>query len=267
MGIDVHGLHCLEYAKQFGDFGQTVTLGRQHINLSSHLLKKRFGNTVNWENERFCEGLLKNYFGATKTDSIDNSSYENASLIHDMNQPFPHVPQEYDTVIDLGTTEHIFNISQALNNMISLCRPGGQILHVSPTNNFCGHGFWQISPELFFSLYSEQNGFKHTEVFIASRKARNTWYKVKKPMAGQRVPLVSRTKIYAICRTVLVDKTIDRQVQQSDYVAAWEQNNADDQRQKHGLKAWLHRRILHKYFRGVYGLNPNLIRMRIPYHA
>ena len=265
MGIDAHGLNCMKYAKKFGDFGETVTLGRQNILISSSKMKTIFGRGIDWKSEKFCERLLSTYFGAKVTDSIDNSSYEGASHIHDMNQPMPGDFKEYDTVMDLGTIEHVFNISQALNNMIRLCKKGGQILHVSPGNNFCGHGFWQISPELFFSLYSEKNGFKDTEVFVASRKRKNTWYKVKPPAPGQRVPLMSRTKLYTICRTVLVDKDISRNVQQSDYVEAWTKDNkpAVPKSAFERFKARFRHRITHKYFRGMSPLNPNLVRMKV----
>jgi hypothetical protein len=271
MGIDAHALHCLDYAKLFGDFGRTVTLGRQNIYVKTRVLERKFGDRLDWKAQTYCEGLLTACYGAAHVDSIDRSSYESASVILDMNAPLPPDHAEYDTVIDFGTSEHVFNISQALNNTIDLCRVGGQILHVSPANNFCGHGFWQFSPELFFSLYSERNGFKDTEVFIASRKKTGTWYKVKKPKAGERVPLGSGDKIYVICRTVVAEKRAarTRDVQQSDYVAHWEEHKdpqAPATPTRHdAFRAWVHKRILHKYFRTPSRFNPNLIRLRVPY--
>ena len=177
MGIDAHALHCLDYAGLFGAFGRTVTLGRQNVFIKPRRLEAKFGARLDWKSQTYCEGLLETCFGATKVDSIDRSNYEKASVIFDMNEPLPAGFAEYDTVIDFGTSEHVFNISQALNNIIRLCRQGGQILHVSPANNFCGHGFWQFSPELFFSLYSEQNGFRDTEVFVAGRKTTGVFNK------------------------------------------------------------------------------------------
>ncbi len=268
MGIDAHALHCLDYAGLFGAFGRTVTLGRQNVFIKPRRLEAKFGARLDWKSQTYCEGLLETCFGATKVDSIDRSNYEKASVIFDMNEPLPAGFAEYDTVIDFGTSEHVFNISQALNNIIRLCRQGGQILHVSPANNFCGHGFWQFSPELFFSLYSEQNGFRDTEVFVAGRKTTGVWYKVKKPRAGERVPLGSREKLYVICRTVLQKKLAGRalDVQQSDYVARWEEGVAPaDRQQSDAFNAWLHRRILHKYFRTPSRFNPNLIRLQVPY--
>src|SRR6516162_6511281 len=42
--------------------------------------------------------------------------------------------------------------------------------------NYCGHGFWQFSPELFFSLYSEKNGYSDTRIFLVSLDDWDTWY-------------------------------------------------------------------------------------------
>jgi hypothetical protein len=159
MGIDVHGLNLLCYSKNAADFGNTVTIGRQCLNISEADLRAAIQVNSDYCADRYVERLLLQHFGAHHVDSIDNSDYERATTIHDMNVPIPSNLEElYDTVIDGGCLEHIYNISQALRNCSLLCKPGGQILHVLPANNFCGHGFWQIFPELFFSLYSVKNG-------------------------------------------------------------------------------------------------------------
>jgi hypothetical protein len=80
--------------------------------------------------------------------------HEKATHVVDMNKPLA-IEERYDTVIDAGTIEHIYNAPQALANVSAMCAHQGQILHIGPANIFCGHGFWQFSPELFFSLYSE----------------------------------------------------------------------------------------------------------------
>src|SRR5258708_37485432 len=87
--------------------------------------------------------------------------------------------EEYETIIDCGTAEHIFEVSQVLRNLSGLCASGGQIVHVLPANNFCGHGFWQFSPELFFSLYSAASGYGETEVFLADLRDPGEWFEVK----------------------------------------------------------------------------------------
>jgi len=162
-------------------------------------------------------------------DSIDASNYENASIIHDMNNPLPeNLRQQYDTIIDAGTLEHIYNIPQALENCSLLCKPGGQIIHMLPANNFCGHGFWQVSPELFLSLYTNENGYRDTEVFLlyASPQREVSWYKVKRPENGERINIYSSKEVYVFVRTVLHEKIFShRNIQQSDYIFLWDKNS------------------------------------------
>jgi len=227
MGIDLHTLNFLIYAHQSGDFKTTATIGRQEI----HVPKTK--NPIRQVDlTRFCEPLLENFFGSHSIDSFDNSPYEGATYIVDMNSPIPkELERKYDTVIDGGCLEHIFNIPQALKNCSLLLKAGGQIIHVLPANNFCGHGFWQFSPELFFSLYSEENGYKSTEIFLASNNDNRYWYKVKKPRNGQRVNIYSSSEISILVRTILTNEAFKHnQIQQSDYVAQW---NATNQNKTH----------------------------------
>jgi hypothetical protein len=97
-------------------------------------------------------------------------------------------------------------------------------LHVAPTNNFCGHGFWQLSPELFFTLYSEANGYKETEVFLADLANERFWYQVREPRDGKRANVTPSTLLYALVRTRRTKVFSHDDVQQSDYVFAWKRN-------------------------------------------
>jgi len=98
-----------------------------------------------------------------------------------------------------------------------------------PTNNFCGHGFWQFSPELFFSLYSKSNGYAQTEVFIADLSNTKQWYHVGRPSNGQRVEALSSRPLYVLVRTVLEQKGFDHDnVQQSDYAFEWAEPTKDN---------------------------------------
>jgi hypothetical protein len=224
MGLDIHGINFLRYAAQRQRFGAVATLGRQEVQINNRKLalffqlKRSYGP--------YCERLLLDFFGATKVDSFDNSDYENATHVADMNLPMPkdQFPQ-YDTIIDGGTLEHIYNVPQALKNLSHLCREGGQIIHISPANNECGHGFWQFSPELFYSLYSQENGYSQTNVFMACKDNEHYWYEVKKPSNGERVYIQSLAPLFVLCRTHKVSSHFSHaKVQQSDYAYVWKAN-------------------------------------------
>ena len=227
MGIDIHALNFLKYSRNKKEFGDTLTIGRQGIHVNESLIKKSINAKPDYKNNVYCEELLTEYFGAKKVESIDNSAYEGATHIHNMNDPIPqNLAGRFDTVFDGGCLEHIFNIPQALKNCSLFCKPGGQIIHVLPANNFCGHGFWQFSPELFFSLYSKENGYIDTEVFVADTLDANNWYQVKQPTGGQRVNITSLNSLHVLVRTILIGNEINHSnVQQSDYIYEW--NNSE----------------------------------------
>ncbi len=226
MGIDIHALQFLRYAKKKMPLGDTITIGRQGIHLNENTVKSVVGTKPDYKKQIYCEELLTGYFGSTRVRSTDNSDFEGATYIHDMNQALPpSLHGQFDSVLDLGCLEHIFNIPQALKNCSLFCKPGGQIIHVLPANNFCGHGFWQFSPELFFSLYSAENGYEQTEVYLAALRDNRRWYRVTKPHNGKRVNIVSSGEVYALVRTVRTGKSFSHnQVQQSDYQFEWKKS-------------------------------------------
>lgn len=223
MGLDIHALNFLKYSIKTKGLGETLTIGRQSLQVKT-ILKEIKKENPKLSSTIYCEGYLKKYLGSTKVDSVDNSDYEGATYICDMNKQIPsNMVSKFDTVFDGGCLEHIYNIPQALKNCSKLCRSGGQIIHVLPANNFCGHGFWQMSPELFFSLYSSKNGYKNTEVFLADLTDSRRWYKVIKPENGNRVNVLSSNPLYVLVRTFRADENFSHaEVQQSDYEYSWD---------------------------------------------
>jgi len=224
VGIGYHGLQFLRFAAKYAQFGRVATIGRQGLFLDKSEVRNMIDVGADYRHEKYCDNLLLRHFGANSVDSWDYSDYEGASHIADMNKPLRHVSSAYDTVIDAGSLEHVYNAPQALLNVSELCCDGGQILHILPANNFCGHGFWQFSPELFFSLYCESNGYTATRVFLSSEYRTNVWYEVAKPNGGQRANVISFTPVFVLCRTVKVRQPCHETVQQSDYMHIWQQD-------------------------------------------
>jgi len=226
MGFNNHSFNFLRYGlKRSGSFGKTATIGRHRIIMGNKYIKKMLNLSEIIDYGDYCEKLLLTNFGSVKVDSYDFSDYEGATFTHDFNKPLPSNltgPEYlYDTIIDSGSIEHIFNVPQALKNISNMCKIGGTILLILPANNFCGHGFWQMSPELFFSLYSDANGYAETEVFLAGHTDNKNWYKVKKPKNEIRNALKNRSQVYVLVRTKKVRNVLHDTVQQSDYVYVW----------------------------------------------
>lgn len=227
MGINIHALNFLRYLGRYGNLGETLTIGRQALRPSSGVVRRILSlEGSDYTNQTYCDDLLKAHFGASGVNSLDYSIKEGATVQHDLNVPIQESMEgRYDSVIDSGSLEHIFNIPQALLNCSLLCRSGGQIVHVSPANNFCGHGFWQFSPEMFFSLYSLDNGYSETEVFLVENSRPETWFKVRPPSDGRRVNIVNSSEVFILVRTVRGPEISHKNVQQSDYLHVWSSDN------------------------------------------
>ena len=66
---------------------------------------------------------------------------------------------KYTVVIDGGSLEHVFNFPIAIKNCMEMLQVGGYFISLAPANNMLGHGFYQFSPELFYRIFSKENGF------------------------------------------------------------------------------------------------------------
>src|SRR5438105_5125761 len=113
MGIDVHALNFLRYISRREPLGRVATIGRQLLMIRSVRIAEIMGLPRIPELGMYSEELLKRHFGAALVDSYDYSDYEGATFTADMNKPLLS-SREYDTVIDCGTLEHIYNVPQGL---------------------------------------------------------------------------------------------------------------------------------------------------------
>lgn len=158
--------------------------------------------------------------------SVDASGYEGADFVIDLGVSQTGLP-EFDLVIDFGSLEHIFDVGAALRNVIALCRPGGRIAHVLPANNLAGHGFWQFSADLFFELYSTENGFDETEVYYASAIDETVWYRTRRSRPGERFEFVSLEPISVVCITRKTTSVPEFGcIAQPFYSGAWKSNSS-----------------------------------------
>lgn len=93
--------------------------------------------------------------GALECHSLDCSDFEEAGFVFDLNRS--DVPAElvgrFDLIVDAGTLEHIFHLPNVLNNLFTMLRPGGRVMHQAPSSNHLDHGFFMFCPTLFWDFY------------------------------------------------------------------------------------------------------------------
>ena len=276
MGLDINSVRLLLRARADGvRFTRTATLGRQGMYARKKELRRVVGrilpalddaqiDRMAREESAYAEPFLK-ALGAEDVTSIDASSYEGSSILHDMNRPIPDdLKGRFDVVIDGGTLEHVFNFPVAIKNCMEMVAVGGHFLGLTPANNFMGHGFYQFSPELFFRIFTPDNGYAIEQLYLHEDHPGARFYRVSDPQAlGCRVDLVNRrpASLYVQARRTADVPVFANTPQQSDYVDYWAKNAGPHARRggrafnlgktyaPEVVKRWVKRAISSKYNR------------------
>ena len=240
MGIGKTELEFLLYSRnKFGSLKKVLTLGRQQIGIENLEIKQILNSDNNHKCYDYCEDLLKNNFGATLVHSIDFSDYEGCTHIFDIGEEI-NFDHKYDTIIDFGTSEHVFNVGQVFKNIHNMLNVGGRVLHINPANSFNGHGFHQFSHELFYSLYSKTNGYSNTQVFLNdySNKHKGYWFEIVKSESGTRLEYSCKEPVGNLVHTIKKDDVKKLSVYQILYDYDWKKKGMPEvQKKKSGL--WL----------------------------
>ena len=240
MGMDIHGTKLALYAKTLGvSFANTAMIGRHTLHLSSRELHQQmtaFGyphsfpevNALFQRNKGYAEPFLE-ALGAREVLSFDASGYENATHIHDLNLPIDDAHKgRFTALIEGGTLEHVFNFPEAIKSCMEMLSVGGHFVGVVPANNFLGHGFYQFSPELFFRIFSPENGFEVVKMVVYEDPPNAQWFEVIDPdPIKQRVELVNGNPT---CLGIIAKKTanmplFEKGIYQSDYAELWKQDH------------------------------------------
>lgn len=232
MAITVNDAKILFLAETLGvSFEKMLTLGRMELYVNEAELRALFLQyrkqplPVTDLSGGYAEPFY-NLLGAASSDSIDFSDYEKASIIHDMNVPVPaSLYFKYSVVLDGGTIEHVFNFPQAIKNAMEMIAVGGHYIGITPANNLFGHGFYQFSPELYYRIFSDDNGFRVKKMLVNVRtETISEWYEVADPaVMKERVILQNNLPVHLV---VIAEKTAQKNIfgknpQQSDYSNTW----------------------------------------------
>ena len=236
MGCDAHAVRFVVDSLRSGvDYQRTLMIGRQTLNVDPRRFKTRLArhnsNVTDGDVQRILTeagGFAEPFFrwcGAQAVDSMDNSDYEKATIIHDLNTPVgPALHGRFSAVFDGGSLEHVFNFPVALKNCMEMVAPGGHLLICTPANNNFGHGFYQFSAELFYRALSPQNGFEVVRMIVHGSDPEAPWYQVADPeKVRKRVTLINTvpTSLLVCARRAAVVPVFAKPPQQSDYQVVW----------------------------------------------
>jgi SAM-dependent methyltransferase len=210
-------------------------IGRQGMHLDAEALRSNlsaFGYHADQaealrilrEDGGYAEAFFK-LLGAAEVRSFDASSYEHATDVHDFNLPVDEsLKNRFDLVIDGGSLEHVFNFPVALRNCMEMVKVGGHFIAITPTNNFSGHGFYQFSPELFFRVFTADNGFETLRVMLFEDAPHTNWFEVAdSDTIRTRVYFINGSPTYlaVIARRVASVCILTKAPQQSHYATMW----------------------------------------------
>jgi len=233
MGLDINDIQFLLAARRRGaELGDVLMIGRQGLNVyparmrqvltEAGLSPKLFAPEA--PDTGYAEPVFKS-LGARSVVSLDVSAFEGAEHVHDLNQPVgENLKQKFDLVYDGGTLEHVFNFPVALRNCMEMVRENGRFFAHTCANNWCGHGFYQFSPELFYNVFSEDNGFEVERMVIHVVGPYGRWYEVANPQAiRSRVELFNSFPLLLLvqARRTKIVPLFAKTPQQSDYVPRW----------------------------------------------
>lgn len=248
--------------------GSILTLGRLELFMAPKVAEEMVhaafpeapAMVLKEKESKYSEPLLR-MLGATTTDSMDASDYEDATIIHDLNLPVPkELHERFDCIIDGGTVEHVFHIPNAIESCMRMLRTGGHYIAFTPANNQMGHGFYQFSPELYFSAFSGMNGFEMQQMLIHSAAG---WLEVSDPkVVKSRVTLDSSgPMMLAVIAKKVAPTAVFSIPQQDSYERAWEVVESIRQDQpiegKSAARHWVRRNLpvgLKTFMRRMVGL-------------
>ena len=229
---------------------EVVTIGRQVLALHRRdvgALAAEFGPDIlgSWADTPYgvyADAFLREALGIVHLDVLDASDYEGATVLHDLNRPIPAaLTQRFDAVIDGGTLEHIFDVPAALRAYMGMLRVGGSLFLSTPANNLCGHGFYQLSPELMHRVFVEERGFRADRVALVEavypgielRPARRAVAVVNPDAVAERVTLTGRRPMMLLVQAEKLEHRDDPFAdppQQSDYAARWREGRGHELR-------------------------------------
>ena len=125
---------------------------------------------------------------------VDFQKYQGDELLLDLNHQVPNeFFERFHAVLDLGTSEHVFNYPQVLMNCHLMTKVGGVIYHDVPLN-WPNHGFYSLSPTIFYDFYSDN----HAQIIECSGYFMDRSTRTPKRLVIPKIPKWERFNVSAL---------------------------------------------------------------------
>lgn len=168
---------CIQASFQDGECS-TLMLGRLKVSLSEKqkiFASKRYSTPLD-RFSGYSENLLK-AMGCSSVTSLDYSDFEGAEQIWNLNKSLldcgqkSHLKNNFNLILDYGTTEHVFNPPQSIANSMAMLKVGGRLNLILPVCGSLDHGLYQLSPNWFYSMDSEWIELERLYFFVNQLKS------------------------------------------------------------------------------------------------
>lgn len=236
MGIDLHlGRAILGLRPEItASAPKSLMLGRQTLRIHKKRKRNKFNRAVAKAGYKFLvedvagEDLYAERFfeeiGLPDIDSMDNSDYENCTIVHDLNKPVPKkLHNKYDFILDGGTIEHVFDVPTAFENVHRMLKKGGVFLSYNGGNGWFGHGFYQFSPEIAWRHWGDYRGYEVLRCDAVSTYVDAWPVPIPDPkLKGRRAQIIIPGRYYLGFAVRKTGKRASGKIQQSDYVRRWD---------------------------------------------
>lgn len=160
--------------RQYTEGGSMLMLGNQDWphEMAYQWLKQAYNKNKPWIEEPW-----KLVFGVTAYSTVD---MDGGDLKRDLDLPHVDLDQGWDTVMNIGTIEHCWNVHQAYSTAARMVRVGGYYIGHAPVKGFANHGI-NITTARAIAQFFINNGFELCEEWQQDRQEGTIqWLIVKK---------------------------------------------------------------------------------------
>lgn len=141
-------------------FNDKITLKNGKFTNINEFIRKKFSKRINSE-------YLFKMLGSTDVDHLDfEKEKDDVDVVSNLNEDISNdLKNKYNNIIDMGSIEHVFNITRLLKNYLKMLKINGYLVISTQSSNMIDHGYYSFSPIFFYDFF-EINGFEVNNLYL-----------------------------------------------------------------------------------------------------